>query len=269
MPKREMSVEPGGEAGALIGLARENGLQGVRESQAKLRVGLEHDDLVALAQRQEEEGRIRILAFFPLFLIARSSLDFLAGKIVAIISKHHAAHPEERGLALDKLRHRLEAPPKVLALAVRLLAHDGTLRQEGPSLALSVFKRRLAPRDEQLLEAFEERCRLGPAPVLADEEIRADLRLTPQKFESLAAVLVDRNRIVRTKEGYIVARPWLDGIVDRLRAARKAELKVSVFKDLTGLSRKYAIPLLELLDERGVTRRNGASRDIVREEPSS
>jgi hypothetical protein len=40
-------------------------------------------------------------------------------------------------------------------------------------------------------------------------------------------------------------------------------LTVGEFKDLTGLSRKFAIPLLELLDEMGVTRRRGATREIL------
>jgi len=52
--------------------------------------------------------------------------------------------------------------------------------------------------------------------------------------------------------------------VAKLRASGRRELTVADFKALTGLSRKYAIPLLELLDEMGVTRRKGAVRDILK-----
>jgi selenocysteine-specific elongation factor len=262
--KPKAKPQPASDANLLVALASENGLKGVRESQARLRVPLEHDALTALAQTLEEAGAIRILGFTPLHFIASGSLDFLSQKIVALISRHHAAQPEERGLALDKLRHRLDAPSQVLSLCVRLLVHEGTLREEGNSLALASFEHRLPPREEQLLAAFEERCRLGPGAVVSGDDVRADLHITPQKFESLASVLADRQRIVRTKEGYILLRPWLDDIVARIRASEKPELAVGAFKEMTGLSRKFAIPLLELLDEMGITRRTGASREIVR-----
>jgi selenocysteine-specific elongation factor len=258
------TAKPASDADLLVALARENGMMGVRESQARLRVPLEHDALTELAQALEESGAIRILGFSPLHFISRGSVDFLAEKIVAIISRHHASRPEERGFALDKLRHRLDAPPKVLTLAVRLLVHDGTLRQEGTSLSLASFERRLPPREEQLLSAFEERCRQGPGAVLLDGDVRADLHLTPQKYEGLATILSDRKRIVRTKEGYVMLRPWLDGIIARIRASGMPKLEVGAFKEITGLSRKFAIPLLELLDEMGVTRRSRSSREIIR-----
>ena len=147
---------------------------------------------------------------------------------------------------------------------MKILVHDGTLRQEGTSVALAGFERRLAPREEQLLAAFEEYCRRGPGPVLTSDEIRADLRVTPQKIEGLAAILAERARIVRTKEGYVILKPWLDGVIARIRGLRKGELEIGTFKEMTGLSRKFAIPLLEYLDESGVTRRMGSTREIVR-----
>jgi selenocysteine-specific elongation factor len=48
-----------------------------------------------------------------------------------------------------------------------------------------------------------------------------------------------------------------------IKESGKRELTVSDFKKMTGLSRKYAIPLLELLDQMGVTRRKGPSRLIL------
>jgi selenocysteine-specific elongation factor len=264
MPRKETSPKPAGDAAALLALAGENGLKGVRQSQALLRVPLEAEGLAALAQRLEEEGKIRILAFTPLHFISRESVDFLAGKIVAVVTRYHENNPEERGLVLDKLRHRIDAPAQVLSLAVRLLVHDGTLRQEGPVLALSGFEQKLPPREEMILSAFEERCREVPGHVLDEAELRDDLHLTTHKFESVAEILVERKKIVRTKEGFVMSRAWLDGIIAGVRSSPKAELAVSAFKEMTGLSRKFAIPLLELLDELGVTRRRGAAREIVR-----
>ncbi|MBS1226486.1 MAG: Elongation factor SelB, winged helix, partial [Candidatus Aminicenantes bacterium] len=56
---------------------------------------------------------------------------------------------------------------------------------------------------------------------------------------------------------------WLDEIVRKIRGSGRRELTVADFKAMTGLSRKYSIPLLELLDSMGVTRRKGSVRDIL------
>jgi len=55
----------------------------------------------------------------------------------------------------------------------------------------------------------------------------------------------------------------LDEIISRIKKFGKRELTVADFKKMTGLSRKYAIPLLELLDQMGVTRRKGSLREIL------
>ncbi|MBK7601468.1 MAG: SelB C-terminal domain-containing protein [Acidobacteria bacterium] len=41
------------------------------------------------------------------------------------------------------------------------------------------------------------------------------------------------------------------------------KIDVAAFKDLTGVSRKYAIPLLEFMDRQRITRRNGDVREIL------
>ena len=63
----------------------------------------------------------------------------------------------------------------------------------------------------------------------------------------------------------LVARAALEGLKDdvRKRWAPGARLDVGAIKELTGLSRKYVIPLLEYLDRERVTRRQGADRTVI------
>ncbi|MDH5743615.1 MAG: SelB C-terminal domain-containing protein, partial [Candidatus Aminicenantes bacterium] len=65
------------------------------------------------------------------------------------------------------------------------------------------------------------------------------------------------------KDGFILHSHWLDEIIEKIHKSGKKELTVSDFKKMTGLSRKYAIPLLELLDQLGITRRRGPSREVL------
>jgi selenocysteine-specific elongation factor len=77
------------------------------------------------------------------------------------------------------------------------------------------------------------------------------------------AILIERKKVVRSTEGFFIHARWLDEIIRKVRGLGKKELTVADFKAMTGLSRKYAIPLLELLDEMGVTRRTGPGREIL------
>ena len=96
------------------------------------------------------------------------------------------------------------------------------------------------------------------------DEVRKKLHLTPAKLRSLVSVLAERKKIVEGRDGFILHSRWLDDVVTKIRATGRRELTVADFKALTGLTRKYAIPLLELLDEMGVTRRKGAVRVILK-----
>ncbi len=97
----------------------------------------------------------------------------------------------------------------------------------------------------------------------SQDDIRAQLKLTPGTFQTLLSVLAERKKIVEGFDGFILHARWLDEIIGKIRGSGKRELTVADFKAMTGLSRKYSIPLLELLDSMGVTRRKGSVRDIL------
>jgi selenocysteine-specific elongation factor len=248
---------------ALLALATENGLRGVKESQAQILLPLSRAELISLAQYLEEEGRIRILGFSPLFFISRESVDFLGRKIVAYIAKFHRNHPGENRASLDQLKNRFDTPVKILLLALKTLVHDGTLRRDGGGYALKGFERRLPPREEKILRALEEMSLTSERPALSSKDLQEKLGLSAMKLESLLDILVERKKIVRSPDGFFLHSPWLDDLAARIRSSARRELTVADFKAMTGLSRKYAIPLLELLDEMGVTRRRGATREIL------
>ena len=66
-------------------------------------------------------------------------------------------------------------------------------------------------------------------------------------------------------DGLLVERDHLEALKQEVRERFPpgSKLEVSAFKDLTGLSRKYVIPLLEYLDRERVTRRAGNDRMVL------
>jgi selenocysteine-specific elongation factor len=258
-----MKNKPDEDAEVLLALARANGLKGVRERDAEAHLPLDSAGLSALAQKLEEEGHLRILSFVPFFVVGRESVDYLGRKILPYLSHFHENNPKEKGISLERLKRRFEVPAKVLLLALMTLAHDGKLRQEGREFALADFRRHLPPREEHLLQRLEAVFLEGESRPLTSKDLLERLPVTPQKLQSLLDILIERTRVVACPEGFYVSAVWLDGIIGKVRGLGKKELGVADFKEISGLSRKFAIPLLELLDAMDVTRRGGSSRTVL------
>jgi len=260
---KNVITEADRDAARLVELAKAKGLSGLEEGEAADALGLDHAGLLALAERLEEEGAIRIISFSPLTVIARESIDYLGGKVRAYIAKFHEAHPKEKGVELDRLKARFKAPLKVLLLVLKSLVHENALREDGSAYALAGFVRELPEREEKLLRDLEAMCYRGDFRTVSLQDLRETFKLTPHALDRMLEILVERKRIVQNKEGFFLHKRWLDEVIARVRGLGRREMSVADFKAMTGLSRKYAIPLLELLDEMGVTKRRGSVREIL------
>ena len=252
-----------GEKEMVLGLAEAGGLKGLRAEDVAAFSRLPRHRVEALVRALEVEGRVRILAFSPLFLVSQDSLDFLRGRILAFLARYHKTHPGQRGAPVERIEKRFEAPRPVLVLALRLLGKEGQALEEGGVVRLPDFRIPLSAADEEILAALEGMVLSGELGSVTLDDVRARFKLTEGKLQTLLAALTERKKIVEGPDGFILHSRWLDEIVRRVRTSGKKELTVADFKGMTGLSRKYSIPLLELLDSMGVTKRRGSVRDIL------
>jgi selenocysteine-specific elongation factor len=110
-----------------------------------------------------------------------------------------------------------------------------------------------------ILDEYERAGLEPPSPL----EVARRLAAKPPIVDGLVKHLVSRKRLVRLPGGLIFAATALDRLAAELRASGWDRFDVAQFKERYGLSRKWAIPLLEHLDSRGVTRRIGDLRQLV------
>ncbi len=253
----------GGEKDMILALAEERGIQGLRDREIDDFCGLDRDRVENLARELEEADAIRILSFSPLFLVSRSSLDFLRERVTEFLARYHAQHSDEKGPTRAKIAARFGPPEKILSLVLRALEKSGRLRSERDRVWLADFRIPLRPEDEAVLSRLETILYRGEFAAAALEDIRRELQLSEKRLQVLLSVLMERKKIVKGKDGFLLHSRWLEDIVKTIRESGKRELSISDFKAMSGLSRKYAIPLLELLDEMGVTRRKGSVREIL------
>jgi selenocysteine-specific elongation factor len=257
------SIPPGGEREALAVLCREKGTAGLRDRDLQDLSYLSDESLLRLSEELEAEGRVKILSFAPLFLISQDSFDYLCQKIVAYLEQFHEKNPSRKGVPLEKIKRRFDLSEKTLLLAVKALERTGKVRLARRMLRLPSHEAVLSPQEEKILRRLEETCYRGGSQSVSPDSIRKELRLGAERLDRLLSILVERKKVIQGTEGLLVHSVWLDEIIGRVRALGKKELSVGEFKTLTGLSRKYAIPLLELLDQMGVTRRRGPIREIL------
>ncbi|HOW85947.1 MAG TPA: SelB C-terminal domain-containing protein [Candidatus Aminicenantes bacterium] len=253
-----------GEKDMIMALAEHGGLSGLNGEDLDRFARLSQSRLEELARALESEGRLRILGFAPLRLISQAALDFLRGRIVSFLGQYHKKHPGQKGAPLETLEKRFEAPRTVLVLALRLLAKEGRAVEEAGVVRLPDFSVPVSAADEAVLAELEGLVRRGEMGTVTGDDVRAKLGLSPARLQALLGILAERRKIVEGFDGFILHQSWLDEIIAKLRASGRRELTVADFKAMTGLTRKYSIPLLELLDSMGVTRRKGSVRDILK-----
>ena len=249
--------------------ARLASVKGLTEAALTEFSSLPRERLLEISRHLEEEGKIRILSFSPLFLLSEESFDFLCRRVCAYLSEFHEKHPEDFGVSPLKIQKRFGLPRRVLALVLKHLSRSGQISQSEESVALEDFLPHPSPEEEKLLRDMEAMCIEGDLRLVSLAEMQKRFGLSKKKINRILSFLVERRKIVLGKDGFFIHSRWLDGIIQKVRNSKKKELSVSDFKQMTGLTRKYAIPLLELLDEMGVTRRRGPIREIIKGVESS
>lgn len=196
----------------------------------------------------------------------RAFVDGVAARLTAELAGFHRAHPAEEGMPREAARERAagEAPPALFdAVVARLRAREvlrGTDR-----LALASHRTTVAAGEGQaagvIVGLLREAGLAPPEPVVLGTAAGVPAAVVPR----LLARLVRERRVARL--GTLFFHPdalaVLKADVQAMRRAGVTEIDVAAFKTRYGLTRKFAIPLLEWLDRERVTRRVGQVRRIL------
>jgi len=244
-------------------LVRKEGIKGLKEIDIIHFSSFSRETILSLSQELEAEKKVRIISFSPLWLLSQEGLAFLSERLVAFLSSYHDKHPEFIGVPLSSIYARFKTHSRILNLSLKYLLQAGKVKKADNLLSLSDFSVVISPEEEKILCEMEEMTKRGELQSVSFDDLQQRFRLSTNKLNILLSLLIERRKIVQAKEGFFLHYQWLDEIIKKIRSTGKKEMTVSEFKAMTGLSRKYAIPLLELLDQMGVTRRKGASREIL------
>jgi selenocysteine-specific elongation factor len=204
--------------------------------------------------------------------VGGSCFGELATRASRLVAEHHRAQPLAPGVPKEELRQKL-APNLDAHLFQRLLdtlTSDGRALAEGetvrfPEHATSARATDSGPREK--ISAALKSASLSP-PTLA--ELAKALALPAERVVALLKLLVAEGAVVRAKDDLYFSAVAIDDLRTRLRAflTAKGEITTPEFKQLTGATRKFTIPLGELFDREKLTLRLGDKRVLRGSEAS-
>ena len=205
----------------------------------------------------------RIVAIDRDWFVHGEALARLRDLAVATLEQFHRASPLRPGMSREELRGRAGAPDeRVFAHLLGALETDGIVRTDRDKVSLAAHSVRLSPEQQKAADRLEQEFLTAAAAPPSPEEALARAGQSGDEEHELFQVLVEARKLVRVKESLYFHAQALDAIQDKLVAMlrERKEIGPGDIKDLLGISRKYAIPLLEFFDSRRVTARVGERR---------
>jgi selenocysteine-specific elongation factor len=218
--------------------------------------------------RQAMETALKFLSdqneilIFGESVLSRKSLEKYVGPALAIVEADHQLRPWSDGVEPGAIAKKLKLSPEQLPAVVDYLVSTKKITHEKGFLKLAGHEAQLNP--DQLRMQGRLNARLSASPLAAPT--RKEFIDEDPKYEVVINFLRDKGDIIELKGGILFTRRDFDSIIqtlgDFLKSAGKAT--ASDIKTHLKTSRKYIIPILEKLDQLGITTRDGDYRRLAK-----
>jgi len=242
-------------------------------------LGLEFDEIAArtawfenevreVAQSSNVAQKIKIVSSEPLILLGRKAFDEVRRNIGERVERFHKENPLSPGIAREDLRASLgrRVRAETFRAALEELLSEKKLDMQGELVKRAGSQIALQPEEVRAKGEIEKAFGEAGLAVPSVGEVLRKLSVEAKRAEKLLQILLREKILVRVSRELIFHRYALTQLKVQLAAYKKAKgerISVPIFKDLTGITRKYAIPLLEYLDRERVTRRARDERVIL------
>jgi selenocysteine-specific elongation factor len=240
---------------------RHVGAAGVRFAALSGRVPFGPERLRRLLDGLVADGRVLVVDRD--WFLHPESFTRLRGLAVGALEAFHGARPLRPGMSREELRGRAgSADERVFASLLGALEAEGVLRTERDKVRLATHEVRLSAEQQRVVDQVEREFLQAEAAPPGPEEALARAGVRGDEEHELFQVLVQSGRLLRVKESLFFHASALETIQAKLvtMLRERREIGPGDIKDLLGISRKYAIPLLEFFDQRRVTTRVGERR---------
>jgi selenocysteine-specific elongation factor len=246
----------------------ERALFGLGYEEIVARTGWTEKEIQGALEKVHGSGRVRIVSAEPLVLVSGKLFEEVRKKIIERVEKFQKENPLLPGIAREDLRASLgkRVRPETFRAALEELAAQKKMDAQGELVKKAGSEIALLPEEAKAKEQIEAAFASAGLAVPSVKEVLAKLTVEAKRAEKLLQILLREKNLIRVSPELIFHRQALGQLKEQLSSYKKAKgdrISVPAFKELTGVTRKYAIPLLEYLDREHVTRRVGEERVIL------
>jgi len=193
------------------------------------------------------------------------SLEKVKSLMTTTVEQFHKDNPLVAGLGKEELRSRVEASDEAFAAALEMLIREKKLEAAGEIVHLPGRGVIMKDEESESKKIIEDAFASAGLKVPALKDVLAGLKVDRARTQKIVTLLLRDKVLIKVSEDLVFHRSALEDLRKRIASekAKSPKMDVARFKDLTRVSRKYAIPLLEYLDREHVTRRVGDERVIL------
>lgn len=258
-------LQSGDEMERMSLFVQQSGLRGMTASALGARCGLPPSAVLTMLAQLSKDKKIVCCAGSQTYVSAdvfHRAKEEALGKL----QEFHASEPLRAGMSRETLLDGLglRSFPDVAKHLLQLLVDESKVKTDKEFVSLPNHRVTLDPGAAAELARFESVFQRAGMQALQFDEALAQAALPERRARELLQILLAEGKLVKVAS-FLFHRSAIDRIRVQLQERKRVDpnLDVAAFKDLTGTSRKHAIPLLEYLDAERVTRRAGSARVIL------
>lgn len=257
-----------GDPSALIrAIAGQSAKSGISDTRLIEITGWRPNALAEMIEKSEAAG----------ILIRENGITYSTDAVIAaekaitdLLQRLHQTDPLKTAFPTNAILSRASAigfPEPLAAFAIRRLAKSGKLEVRGDAVSLAGRVTKLSGIEAAIAENLRNLLSdAGLQPPKISELVTEVGGKEPSAVRAVIKYLAENGEIVIVSDEFAFGRKIFDALIEKIfrYADRSAErmIDVAAFKEISGLSRKFAIPILEYLDRRGITRRIGDRRFV-------
>jgi selenocysteine-specific elongation factor len=256
-----------GQHQEILGALVEATSRGLTFAEIVARTGWTDADARVAAQKLAAEKHVRILVAEPLLVVAAQLVASCGAAIREAVAVFHRTNPLLPGIPKQELRARGgDARLEIFEAALDDLVKAGALAISGDLVSQVGREIELSSEEARAKELIEREFANAGLSVPELASVLAKLPVDAPRARKILQILLREKVLVKIAKDLVFHRSALARLHEMLTKYRKERgerLPITAFKELTGVTRKYAIPLLEHLDREHVTRRVGDERVIL------
>jgi selenocysteine-specific elongation factor len=202
----------------------------------------------------------QLIRFSDQLLLAREAVEAAAQAVLVRLE----LKANQKGIRLSELKNQTHVRGEVVEFLIERLANEQKLRRKSEMVYAWETEPHLIAEENPQQSKIEAIYRSAGLASPSTTEVAAVLGIRDNEMrQSMTLLLRDKKVIRMGSDPVYIHRNALEELRARLRELQGQAIDVARFKQITGLSRKYAIPILEYLDREKVTRKQGDRRLVL------